>query len=169
MSATLLVAVGDALVCLKLVGRANFTTSADFKPLVNSLREQGRSRFVLDLSECVGLDSTFLGMLSAFAQQLAESAKGAGQIDLLNANPRVVESLDNLGVLQRFVLATGAFAFNGRYEMVPPGTFTKAELAGHSIEAHRFLMQVHPENVRKFQDVVRMLEDEVSKAVTTPS
>lgn len=157
------------MVCLKLIGRANLTTSADFKPLVNSLCERGHGRFVLDLSECVGMDSTFLGMLSAFAQRLTESAGATRQIDLLNANPRVVESLDNLGVLTRFKLANGAVAFNGRYDLIPPGAFTKAELAGHSLEAHRFLMQVHPENVKKFQDVVRMLEDEVGKAATTPS
>ncbi len=169
MSATLLVAVGDSLVCLKLIGRANLTTSADFKPLVNSLQAKGHGRFVLDLSECVGMDSTFLGMLSAFAQRLGEAVNGAARIDLLNANPRVIESLDNLDALKRFNLVSGAVAFSGRYEPVPPGTFTKNELASHSLEAHRFLMQAHPENARKFQDVVRMLEEEVAKGVATPS
>src|SRR5262245_63563986 len=64
-AANLSVWVGRKMVCVKITGRANFTSSVDFKTLINSLRDRGYARFVLDLSECVLMDSTFLGVLAA--------------------------------------------------------------------------------------------------------
>ena len=67
-SANLSVWVGDKVVFIKVVGRANFTSSVDFKALVKALSEKGHHRFVLDLSECQLMDSTFLGVLAGPGQ-----------------------------------------------------------------------------------------------------
>ena len=40
-SAKLLVLVGEKFSCIKIVGRANFNSSVDFKTLVNELRAKG--------------------------------------------------------------------------------------------------------------------------------
>ncbi len=62
-AAKLLVLVGEKFACIKIIGRANFTSSIDFKTLINELRQKGYRYFVLDLSECVLMDSTFLAFL----------------------------------------------------------------------------------------------------------
>jgi hypothetical protein len=49
-SAKLFVLVGQKFACIKIVGRANFTTSIDFKTFVNELRAKGFDYFVLELS-----------------------------------------------------------------------------------------------------------------------
>ena len=58
-SANVSVLVGKKFACLKISGRANFTTSPDFKTLLNELVQKGYGHFIIDLSECVLMDSTF--------------------------------------------------------------------------------------------------------------
>src|ERR1700704_5846646 len=108
-SARLLVFVGEKFSCIKIIGRANFTSSIDFKTLLNELREKGYHYFVLELSECVLMDSTFLGVLAGFGLKLSQppDGQGTGSIELLNATPRVTELLENLGVLHLFKLSEG--------------------------------------------------------------
>ena len=48
--AKLLVYVGEQFAYIKISGRANFTSSIDFKTLVDELRQRGYHYFVLELS-----------------------------------------------------------------------------------------------------------------------
>jgi hypothetical protein len=98
---SLLVALADHVAIVKINGRANFTTSVPFKRLVTELRQHGFESFVLDLSECVTMDSTFLGVLAGTALKLSEHSsprQNGGQkgelpssanLRLLNPNERV--------------------------------------------------------------------------------
>src|SRR5215467_12218852 len=104
-SAQLFVFVSGHLACVKIVGRANFTTSIDFKMLVNELSQKGFTCFIVDLSECSLMDSTFLGVLAGLALKMQEARNGEAHppvIELLNPNTRNLESLENLGVLHLF-------------------------------------------------------------------
>src|SRR6266850_3412951 len=99
-SAKMLVLVGEKFCCVKIIGRANFNSSVDFRTLINELRQKGYSCFILELSECALMDSTFLGVLTGFGLKLNPSAApDKCGIELLNPNPRVTELLENLGVL----------------------------------------------------------------------
>src|SRR5438552_18472026 len=108
-SARMLVLAGEKFSCVKIIGRANFTSSVDFKTLVNELRRKGHDYFVLDLSECVLMDSTFLGVLAAFGLKMGQGQADEcdGAIELLNASARITELLENLGVLHLFKLTQG--------------------------------------------------------------
>ncbi len=166
-SAKMFVLVGERFACIKIVGRANFTSSIDFKTLVNELRQKGYDYFVLDLAECVLMDSTFLGVLSGFGIKM-----NAGQtdqcnhgIELLNPNPRIIELLDSLGVLHLFRLAPSPLT-------LPDGTETKAhtpvnsskeEVARACLEAHRTLMEINPANAAKFKEVTQFLAQNLKK------
>ena len=70
----MLVLVGQKFACVKISGRANFTTSIDFKTLLNELLQKSYSYFVLDLSECVLMDSTFLGVMAGFGLKMNDPA-----------------------------------------------------------------------------------------------
>src|SRR5690242_6673789 len=107
--ARMLVLAGAKFACVKIIGRANFTSSIDFKTLINELREKGYGFFVLDLSECQLMDSTFLGVLAGFGLKMCTGqAEGETRpIELLNPNARITELLENLGVLHLFTLKQG--------------------------------------------------------------
>src|SRR5688572_19636897 len=101
--ANLSVWVGDQMVCIRIAGRASFHCSVDFKTLIHSLRQQGHTRFVLDLSECQLMDSTFLGVLAGLGLKFKEQNGSAqASIELLNPSQRISDLLDNLGISHLF-------------------------------------------------------------------
>ncbi len=64
----------------------------------------------MDLTECVLMDSTFLGVLAGLGLKMSGGKKAEEQehsIELLNPNPRIAELLENLGVLHLFHVITG--------------------------------------------------------------
>jgi anti-sigma B factor antagonist len=79
-SAKLLVLAGKQFACIKIIGRANFNSSLDFQTLVTELRARDYCCFVIDLTDCVLLDSTFLGVLAGFGLKLRSAASGPGAI-----------------------------------------------------------------------------------------
>src|SRR5277367_1755719 len=70
-SARMSVLVGNRFACIKISGRANFTSSIDFKNVLTELYQEGFRYFVLELSECILMDSTFLGVLAGAGLKLS--------------------------------------------------------------------------------------------------
>lgn len=164
-SAKLLVFVGSKFSCIKIIGRANFNSSVDFKTLVNELRQKGYSYFVLELSECLLMDSTFLGVLAGFGLQLGQGKQDCcdSGIELLNANPRVTELLENLGVLHLFKMSSGAVEppEGAETQTHVPVNASKEDVTRACLEAHRTLMEVNPENVGRFKEVTQFLTEDL--------
>jgi anti-sigma B factor antagonist len=160
-SAKMLVMVGEQFACIRIIGRANFASSVDFKTLMNELCQKGCDRFVLDLAECVLMDSTFLGVLAGFGLKL--SAGNGGQdrhgIELLNPSARITELLETLGVLHLFRLTQGSFTAPTQPLEATPANATRAELTRTSLEAHQTLMDISPANAARFKDVAQFLAE----------
>ena len=169
-SARLLVWASKQCACIRIIGRANFTSSIDFRTLINELRQQGCRHFVLDLAECVLMDSTFLGVLAGFGLKLRADNAGQGQqgIELLNPNPRITELLDTLGVLHLFKLTQGTVTPPAPTQPLEhtPASPTKAEVTQTCIEAHQTLMDISPANAARFKDVAQFLAEDMKKSKT---
>src|ERR1700752_2239248 len=95
-SPILQVAVTDQAALVKISGRASFNCSVEFKTLVYELRARGYRKFILDLTDCLIMDSTFLGVLAVFGLKLAEAVDEKPPVTLLNLNQRILDLLDNL-------------------------------------------------------------------------
>jgi anti-sigma B factor antagonist len=166
-SAKLMVLMGEKFSCIKIIGRANFTSSIDFKTLVNELLQKGYKYFVLELSECVLMDSTFLGVLAGFGLKMnqAKAEQREGAIELLNPSPRIIELLENLGVLHLFKLGEGPLNPPQGVETQTHtcGTPAKEEVTRACLEAHRTLMEINPDNVRRFKEVAQFLAQDLKK------
>jgi len=167
--ATLLVYVSDKLACIKIVGRANFNSSMDFKTLVNELLEKKFNCFVLDLAECVLMDSTFLGVLAGFGLQMRNGQTDGPEtnpIELMNPNPRIADLLENLGVLHLFRVVSGPLpeltAAAGQ-TTVAAATASREEFVSTCLEAHKTLMAIDPANVPKFKEVTQFLAEDLKK------
>jgi anti-anti-sigma regulatory factor len=167
-SARMLVWAGEQCSCIRIIGRANFTSSVDFRTLINELRERGCSYFMLDLAECVLMDSTFLGVLAGFGLKLSAGNGDHGRhgIELLNPSARITELLDTLGVLHLFKLTQGPLPLPVQTEPRPhtPGSPTKAEVTRTCIEAHQILSDISPANAAKFKDVAQFLAEGLKKS-----
>jgi anti-anti-sigma regulatory factor len=163
-SAKLSVLVGKDFACLKIAGRANFSFSPDFKTLLTELSQKGYNRFVIDLSECVLMDSTFLGVLAGFGIKLNQAgASDQRGIELLNANARVTELLENLGALHLFKTTSGALPLPDGIRACTPESIkpTHEEITRTSLEAHQTLMSVNPDNIARFKDVTQFLAEDL--------
>ena len=166
-AAKLLVLVGEKFACIRIVGRANFTSSIDFRMLVNGLLQKGYRHFVLDLSECVLMDSTFLGVLAGFGLKMGGTPPGQGDeaIELSNPNARLTELLENLGVLHLFKVREGPLILpeDAETRIHTPANPTREEMTRACIEAHQTLMRINPENVSRFKEVTQFMAEDLKK------
>jgi anti-anti-sigma regulatory factor len=161
------VSVAGESACVRIAGRANFSSSIDFKTLVNGLYDRGCKAFIIDLTECTLMDSTFLGVLAGLGLKVdCARAEGTGRfIELFNPNSRIAELLENLGVLHLFEVAHGQrSAPDGANSCEHiPAEHSREALTLNALEAHRLLMDLHPDNVARFKDVAAFLADDLKK------
>jgi len=153
---TIQVAVVDAVACVKIAGPANFALGVDFKTVVANCCEQGGRVLLLDLTDCVNMDSTFLGILMSMTSRL-------DRIELLNPSERITDLLDSLGVMELLKVGQGDNPFEARLDTAESTKADKRALTETSLEAHRFLMEINPANVPKFKDVAKFLEEDLKK------
>ena len=165
-SANLLVAVVDDFVCVKIAGRATFTSSIDFKKLIQQLQERGFAHFIVDLSECVIMDSTFLGVLAGVGLKFCDDNGNApqGHVELLNPNARLTDLLENLGVSHLFRIVQQTTPAADRFEPVACVDASRSDVTRNCLEAHELLMRLNPENAGRFKDVARFLAEDLKAA-----
>jgi len=166
-SAKMQVMVGEQFACIRIIGRANFTSSVDFKTLIDELRQKGCICFVLDLSECALMDSTFLGVLAGLGLKLSSGNGDRDRhgVELFNPNPRITELLETLGVLHLFRITQGSFAPEAPTQPLPhtPANPSKAEVTRTCLEAHQTLIALSPANAARFKDVAQFLAEGAKK------
>lgn len=168
-SASLLVSIVETTVYIRISGRANFVTSIDFKRLVHELSQRGFERFVLDLSECLIMDSTFLGVLAGIGLKMSAAnlaPDSPTSVALLNPNSRVSDLLENLGVSHLFqIIQSSPTPKEETFVHAVPTSTTpsNADLARTCLEAHTTLMTLNPENAAKFKDVAEFLAEDLKR------
>ena len=157
--------VDDNLACVKITGRAACPGSVDFRRLMLGLRDKGLTRFVLDLTDCQLMDSTFLGVMAWLVLHFGESHPGQppAHIELLNPTPRITDLLDNLGVAQLFQVHTGVANICGALTVPEACNPDRAEVSRTSLEAHQLLCRLDPKNTPRFKDVCQFLKDDLAK------
>jgi anti-sigma B factor antagonist len=161
---SLCVAVLERRAFIKVPGRANFASSIDLKNLVQELRDRGFTEFILDLHECVTMDSTFLGVLAGLVLRNNHPTKDADgkSIELLNPNPRVLDLVENLGVLDYFRVRNEAAPCTLIFEEKPDGPApSKAEVTKNCLQAHKDLMDLNPANIPKFKEVTQFMAEDL--------
>lgn len=162
--AKLLVRVSREFVCVKVAGRANFSSSPDFKALLTGLAQKGYHHFIIDLSECVLMDSTFLGMLTGFGLKMTPATTPDQRgIELSNPNTRITELLENLGALNLFKIITGPLQLPDAIPASAPEPVnpSREEITRTSLEAHETLMAMNPDNVARFKDVAQFMAEDL--------
>jgi anti-sigma B factor antagonist len=164
-----MVAVLDQVVCIKINGRADFTLSKDSEKLIRELWERGHRRFLIELHDCVMMDSTYLGMLSGIALKFSgASHPPESPLELLNPSPRIAEVLESLGVAHLFKITNCPDFLAANFEPMPQRSVTsKTEVTRTCLEAHNILMGINPENVKKFKDVAQFLAEDLKRLELT--
>lgn len=164
------VAANERTAFLKIRGRATFTSSVDFKRFASAALDRGYRDFVFDLTECLIMDSTFLGVMAGFSQRAtAPSDAPPAKLTLLNANPRVLDLLANLGVNHLFKTLEATPNAAAEYQPAECVGADKLEIARTCLEAHETLMGLNAANAAKFKDVTRFFAEDIERLKVQPA
>lgn len=79
-------------VYVRVDGLGTMTNGPTFQGFVDAMRKEGYRSFVVDLSGCRGVDSTFMGIL------LGATSDCAGGLVVLNAGPHCRKQLASVGL-----------------------------------------------------------------------
>lgn len=165
----LLVSVQGTTAFIRVLGRGSFKISTSLKEFGRGALEQGCRCLALDMAECVGMDSTFMGVLAGLAMELKR--RGGGRIVMVNLSIRTRGLLGTLGLDQVIEPhMTGNLpddlkaAFGGGGPALAPVAGqeeSQRTTAETMLEAHENLVNLSPENLPKFKDVLTFLREDL--------
>lgn len=169
-----LVAVAGRNAFVRVEGRGSFKISSSLKQFADACIEQEVCRVLLDMAACIGMDSTFMGVIAGVATRLKRANEGV--VILYNLTPRTRGLLATLG-LDQLVQAYEAGATPpelaqagaGEESLTPLDTSaSQLDTARTMLEAHEKLCEVNPDNLPKFKDVLTYLREDVQKKADQP-
>ena len=154
----ILVSCADRVVWIRVEGKGSSTESTALKDFAKEMIHRGVREFIVDLRNCPGMDSTFMGTLAGISLRLREL--GGGCLYVVNLNQRNAESLSSLGLDQLFNVRLSPTKEDGQALGIPLKEDRTAQ-AQTMLEAHEALIEAVPENLSKFKDVIQYLEEEL--------
>jgi len=125
---------------------------------------RGYREFIVDLQNCVMMDSTFMGTLAGVALRLKEL--GDGHLHVVHCGLRSRDLLTGLGLDQIFSIHAGGLSapecsdLDGEEQPAPP-VDQKREQAQTMLDAHEALCEAAPENLTRFKDVLDYLKQDL--------
>lgn len=151
---------------IRCEGKGSFINSPAVKEFGDSRIRAGVVCLVIDLEECTGMDSTFMGTLAGLASRITEYG---GKLQVAGVGQKNCHSLEDLGLDFLMEINPKEAVWSGLEEKVrdllkPKQAGIKAGTvlhARHVLEAHEILSQANESNQKKFSGVVKMLGDEL--------
>ncbi|MEY3395557.1 MAG: hypothetical protein RL346_1793 [Verrucomicrobiota bacterium] len=153
---------------IRCEGKGSFLNSMAMKEFGDARIRAGVERLVVDLEECTGMDSTFMGTLAGMAARISEHG---GKLQVTAASEKSCHSLQDLGLDFLMEINVGDSLWSGLEEKARD--LLKPKVAGikagtvmhtrHVLEAHEILSRANESNERKFSGVVDMLGEELAE------
>ena len=164
MESSIQVGVNGPAVWVKVAGKGSFLNSGSFKEFAREMVDRGYREFVVDLANCVMMDSTFMGTMAGVALRLKEL--GRGHLYVVHCGERSRELLSGLGLDQIFnIYSDGdtapACELLNRQGVVRSAEDQKGKQARTMLEAHEALCAAAPENLPRFKDVLDYLKQDL--------
>lgn len=153
---------------VKVTGSANHENAPCIKEFLAGRFEKGWRRFVIDLADCRGIDSTFIGMVYRLAARVNE-ADACGAVEIINPGERNAKSISKLGLDKLIKLDLEGSRWARERELVAqnlekPVSCPALSKTAHTefvLEAHEALIAANEENRSRFCDVVEFLRLEL--------
>ena len=153
---------------IRVEGRGSFKISPPMKQFIQRVIEaKSASRILIDMSDCCGMDSTFMGVLAGLSYHVKD--KPGFTLKLLNLSEKNQKLLATLGVDQvvnyslsstdeEKELMTGQ---SDDAQTLEPDFSNTLEAAKTTLEAHEALVDINPKNLAKFKSVLELLQNDV--------
>lgn len=166
----LMVAVQDEMAFVHVYGRGSFKISTNLKQFGVAAIEAHCRYLVLDMADCMGMDSTFMGVLAGLAFRLKQRRQG--DVLLINLSPRTSGLLTTLGldqVVKPFLAGTtppelADLVEKPALEQVPENQDeNRLSATQMMLQAHEDLVRLNEENLPKFKDVLTFLREDLRR------
>jgi len=154
---------------VKVAGKGSFLNSGNLKEFTREMVNRGYREFVVDLEDCVMMDSTFMGTMAGVALRLKEL--GHGHLHVVHCGERSRNLLYGLGLDQIFNIHTNGSAAP-QCQLLEGGsangsTPEKKETQEQMLAAHEALCKAAPQNLSKFKDVLDYLKQDLHEETPT--
>ena len=157
-------ALADDTVFIRVAGRGSFKIAAPLKQFVAEVAlHQPISTVVIDLKECIGMDSTFMGVLAGLSGRLKKTSQTLELINLSTKNAELLKTLGVDQVLSFYKDGHGHPLQAQETESVPTDQASKKEMAETALQAHENLVQISEENLPRFKRVIDFLKEDVNR------
>ena len=167
-SGQILAATADNCTMVAVIGSATFRLAPPFKQAGQAARLAGSAMIVVDMAQCLSMDSTFMGTLAALGFA-AVKPDGTPAV-LINLTPHAAGLLKGLGVdkiLKVYPaesLPAGLGDLSRLIDSLQPvvsAPHADHEMAALMFDAHETLTRVDPENLQRFKDVLTFLRKDI--------
>ncbi len=149
---------------MRVEGKGSFLNSGSFKEFAREMVDRGFREFVIDLSNCQAMDSTFMGTMAGIALRLKEL--GHGHFHVVHCGERSRELLSGLGLDQIFSIHSNGSAAPEcealkREAASASSQSNKVETKKDMLDAHEALCEAAPQNFSRFKDVLDYLKQDL--------
>jgi len=149
---------------IRVAGRGSFKVSATLKQFIAEITsKQTLSTVVLDLSECIGMDSTFMGVLAGLSGRMKQNGQTLELINLSEKNAHLLSTLGVDKVIAHYSHSHGHDLPAEPTQSLPTAEATKKDLAETSLQAHETLVELNEENRPRFKRVIEYLKVDVDR------
>jgi anti-anti-sigma factor len=143
----------------RIDGRGSMNNVHLFMGICGEVIKAGNKRIVVDLVNCIGLDSTFMGSLVEIDDKM-KSIKG--ELILIQVNDKVKDLLTMLGVLEIVKIGNKlALPENLLFEKISSYCVSDVERIKLIHQAHKKLVESNPKNLSQFGNFLKALEAEL--------
>lgn len=148
-------------VFVRSVGLANMKNAPMLDAFLREVLGQGVLLVCVDLSCCSGMDSTFMGLLVGFSQDL-EQVKG--QLVVVNPTEQNLRLLDMLGVSEILPVVARSTPTELEFVIIPASPMVSPLQRLEIVKrAHQHLVELNQTNEAKFSAFLEMLEEDLEK------
>jgi len=155
----------DDFTWIRCEGKGSFINSPQMKTWAESQIKNGMLTVVVDLEQCTGMDSTFMGTMAGIAMKLAK--KDGGSLQVAGACDKNRRSLEDLGLSMLLKIDPEDAAWKKdldkiRASLKEHSSASQVDKTQHVFDAHKLLCEAHESNDDKFATVLDVLEAELA-------
>ncbi len=155
--------LGNEIMLFRVSGLGNMRNALPLADFAEASFKKGIRRFAIDLADCQGMDSTFMGTLVGMAQAV-RGLPQEGMVCLTNVSSANRELLEIVGADTFFVM-DAKLPVTGSLEMVPlPNVQMSSERRLRLVhKAHENLAEINQYNERQFGAILKSMTAELDR------
>jgi anti-sigma B factor antagonist len=138
------VAKSEDAIYVRVHGLGSMKTAPTLEAFVHSEAERGASQLVIDLADCTGVDSTFMGTLLGVSHRMS--------VALINVDDHARKQLSSVGLDSFLTLVKGESPLPSRLKLTKLSTqiVSDRERMKLMVRAHKELVAADERNKAKF-------------------